>query len=325
MLTKDEVYDRLRIISDLHVEGLPELVDVAQYPDGDAIAVSDSQNTWVLDGDARKSFLKHVGLSNNLANRLSNSTVSNVLTELYMQKGASSLVVHGDNVLSVGQSGRFVSVHCDNVLGAVDAAIDNVSFNHVSIMPNYDVRIEMVGETRQEVTKGDFIRGGVMLKYNPLGITDPVVQAYGLRLICMNGAVSNTVFDTYSLAGSPTADDIEEWLTSQVRVAYESLPDTIARYKTLSNDVIEPSDRALLIEGLVKRAGLRGSDVKALWAKATEEPPQTAYDIMNLMTWVTSHYMLDASSIARAQSAVAAFVEEEAHNKICPTCNRIGE
>ena len=59
--------------------------------------------------------------------------------------------------------------------------------------------LEVVGTDETPVKAGDTIRSGVKVTFSPVGLTDLHVQAYALRLVCLNGATAMTVFEDYSL------------------------------------------------------------------------------------------------------------------------------
>ena len=190
------------------------------------------------------------------------------------------------------------------------------------VMPHYGARLELVGGLEHHVKKGDLIRSGVLIDFNPAGLTDPVVQAYGQRLVCTNGMTAMTVLESHTLTGNQ--DETEAWLREAVKTAYTGLESAVLRWREMAGFTIRPQDRSLLLGGLAKDSKLSGTAQAALYAQGTEEPPETAYDVLNLMTWLTSHVLENPQRIARAQAATARFAQDEIYHKHCPTCRRSG-
>ncbi|MBU1067638.1 hypothetical protein KKE60_07605, partial [Patescibacteria group bacterium] len=83
-----------------------------------------------------------------------------------------------------------------------------------------------------------------------------------------------------------------------------------------------PEDRNLVLESLLKRAGIRGADADVVRANALTHPPENAYDMMQLVTWASTHHLMNPRAIMRAQQAAAVFSDETEHQRVCPTCHK---
>ncbi len=144
---------------------------------------------------------------------------------------------------------------------------------------------------------------------------------YVLRLACTNGAISNTVVREFSYSGGE-GDDIWQWFRHSIKEAYRGFTRIVKGYEALAAEEVAPADRPLYLENLLKQAGVRGVMAEAVRARALEEPPRTAYDMMNLLTWASSHLLEEPRQIIRAQAAAAHFSEETTHARSCPVCHR---
>ena len=321
-----EVLDVLGSVGDIEVKTVSDDAAIVFSHDG-TMTVLDSGSVWGLEKDSRKSLLKHLGVTDGLVKKLSRPTAANVLTELYRRGGEACALVSNGDILSFAPKGRYRQVPITGVVEAIQEALPSgVDFHRVHLFPNFDISLEVTGPDEVPVRQDDLIRAGVKVTFSPIGFTDPVVQTYVLRLACTNGATSTTVIEDYSLGidSDPSNENVYDWLIETSKQAYEGLPVVAAQWQALSEDRIRPSDRALLIGGLAREAKVRGDAADALWAKATEEPPETAYDVLNLMTWLSSHVVNDPILVARIQRASANFVAENTHSKFCPTCQRAG-
>lgn len=73
--------------------------------------------------------------------------------------------------------------------------------------------------------------------------------------------------------------------------------------------------------GIQREAKISGEDANAVRAMAVDNPPNTSYDLMNLLTHATSHLIEDPKRVAIAQKAVASYTSENEHARVCPVCH----
>lgn len=88
----------------------------------------------------------------------------------------------------------------------------------------------------------------------------------------------------------------------------------------MAETAIAPEARAHVLEGLIRQAGLTGTNAATVRARALEAPPETEWEAFNLLTWATSHLLEDARQVARAQLAAARWAGETQHRTVCPAC-----
>ena len=314
----------LEPVKTLQVEKLSKTARVALVPEEKTLQVFDLEKdkAWTADDGAYMQTLKHIGVSHGLMGKLEQTTAGVVATELLQRKGRATALIQDGNLLALAPKGRYKALPVALVLETLQDTLGEVECNRASILPNYDVRLEIVGQQEYEVVKGDLVRSGVLIEFNPVGLHDPMIQSYGLRLVCTNGATAFEVLETHVMTSE--ISETREWLTTTMTQAYEGLGGAVERWRQMAGFAIDPHDRPLLLSGLAKEAGLKPKERASLFARATEEPPETAYDVFNLMTWLTSHVMEHPQRVSKAQTAVARFVQDEVYTRHCPTCNRAG-
>ena len=324
-MDKGELMSVLEPVVGLSMADVSNEASIVDMASGELMVRANGSEHLVVDR-ARKRLLSHIKVSGSLVDRLHVNTASNLLTELYQDGDGMSVLVNSDGVMLdfVDQKG-YKSVGIPDMLEAVEEVLgSDVEFNRAFVLPNYDVRLEIVGAEEVAVNAGDLIRAGVCIQFSPVGITNPTIQTFGVRLVCTNGMIGTTVFDNYELGLDFTGsnDDMFNWIKSTTDEAYSSIHQTAAQLRVLSEQPVSATDRPQLIASLANQARLRGRDASALWAQATEYPPETAYDVLNLMTWLSSHVLEDPKRVIRAQDASAGFVDQVYHRRFCPTCQR---
>ena len=323
-MKRDQLMDVLEPLANLKVQTVSGEASLELTPNG-SLWLSDDNNDWSLDDHSRKALLKQIGVSDSLLKKLNNVTATQVATELYRRQGDVSALTADDYIVGFTTYGRYKQLPLNEVFDNVEQSLGtDIDYNRAMVLPNKDIRVEIAGQDEQAVDVGDLVRSGVILQFNPMGLTDPTIQTYGLRLSCVNGMTSTKVIEQYALGldDDVTNEDVMTWIRNTSSDAYGAFPQVVKQWRTLLEEEIPSEDRPLLIGGIVQDAGLRGDLASALWAKATEEPPQTAYDVLNLMTWLSSHVIEDPKKVVRLQQVSANFADEVFHNKSCPTCKR---
>jgi hypothetical protein len=76
-----------------------------------------------------------------------------------------------------------------------------------------------------------------------------------------------------------------------------------------------------MLEELLRQAGITGKEAEAVRAQAIQEPPRNTYEMLNLVTWASSHIIHSPEKIQRAMIASATFVSETEHASVCPLCH----
>ena len=271
-----------------------------------------------------QSMASFIGLPWNLAAKLRPETFGTVATELLGRKNRYALVVKDGAITGVTRPRDYHTLNPERVLRTVETAIRGLEFHRVLILDDFVVSLEVIGERRQAVTRGDLIQAGAQITFSPLGTVDPMVRSYALRLVCTNGATSNTVLREFRYGGGGDGgegDDVWQWFRRSTRDAYGALDRIVARYRQMMEEQIRPEDRAMMLEAILREARISGGDASAIRSIAIENPPQTSYDMMNLLSQASSHLLEDPRRVRRAQNTLASYTSETEHARVCPVCH----
>ena len=295
---------------------------VVVTPDMVTLRPGSGQRHLEMTKGGAQSMADFVGLPRNLAAKLHPNTFGAVATELLARKQRYALMIKEGAVTAMGKPTEYRSLSPARVLSAIEGGIKGIEYHRVLILENFVVCLELIGERREPVVRGDLIQAGAQVSFSPIGTVDPIVQSYALRLVCTNGMTSNTILREFHYGGDGgEGDDIWQWFRRSSKEAYDSLDRIVARYRQMADEQIPAAQRAMMLEAMLRDAKITGSDANAIRAMAIENPPQTSYDMMNLLSNATSHLLEDAMRVRRAQNTVASFTSEEEHARLCPVCH----
>lgn len=267
-----------------------------------------------------ESLLKLSGFPQRLLKGLHVTTAAHALTELLEQKNFTAVHTN-DEIVDLVSTSRAANISIPGVLDTIDRVIPEADYRVVRILPHFGVQLEVSGAQEQAVVPGDLVRGGILTRFSPIGFIDPMVQPRVERLVCTNGATSFEVLREFHLGNDDIAD-FDHWLASSLTDAYGSFTHIVDQWRELTQHTIDPTQRALVLTGLLKKARVPARIADIVYAEAIERTPETAYDMLQLLTWATSHVIEDPERVIRAQAAAANFAEESSHARHCPTCNR---
>ncbi len=267
---------------------------------------------------------KFVGLPWNIASQLHPASFGAVANDLLERKQRYSLVVKDQRVTGVVKRGHYHTINPERALRAVEAGVPGIEFHRVMILDDLVVNIEVIGEKREPVSRGDLVQAGASVTFSPMGTVDPSVMAFALRLVCTNGQTHNHVLREFHWGGGGGSDDggdVWQWFRRSTRDAYNALNPIVERYRQMMQEEVTPADRAMILEAMLREAKITGEAANAVRAMAIENPPQTSYDIMNLITNASSHLLSEPKQVIRARKAIETYTDETSHARVCPVCH----
>ena len=325
-MERTEVLERLAPImnTDVRVVEHNPRTRVTVTPDMITLRPGGGARILEMTKEGAKSMAQFCGLPETVIKGLTPETFGLASTELLSHKERYGVIVKDNAITHFTRPGDYHSVNPERALRAVESAIPHIDFHRVSVLPDFAASLEVVGERRLPVRKGDLVQAGANITFSPIGTIDPMVQSYVLRLACTNGMVSNTILREFRFGdggGGGEGDDIWQWFREATKDAYNGLEAIVNRYQQMINDRIPADQRALVLEQILKEAHLGTSDTNAVRALALENPPQNAYDVMNLLTYASSHIVERPDAVRRTQLAVAGFTNEDTHRSLCPVCH----
>jgi len=263
-----------------------------------------------------------IGVPLRVMGKLQPDTFSDVATQLLARKEHYGLMVKDGAITGVAKHQSAHPVNPERVLKAIDSAIPHADYHRVMLMDGQTVNLEIVGDRRQAVHRGDMVQAGAFVTFSPVGTVDPLVQSYVLRLACTNGVTDTTILREYQFGrGGGEGDEVWQFFRNSVRDAYNSVGQITERYKQMLNERIRDSERVMMLEAMLREAKITGEDADAVRALALERPPQNTYDLMNLITYASSHVLERPQQIVRAQRAAADFAHTHEHARECPICH----
>jgi len=273
-----------------------------------------------LSEDGMTGLASFAGFSGAFFKTLSNDTLGKVATELLLHKEKYGILIKDGQIVDFTSPKHYHNIPAEKVLNTIEKVIPDVEYNR-ALVDRETVHLEVTGPDELLMLKGDNVRAGALIRWSPIGITLPSVQSFVLRRFCINGATSNTILREFGFGGGDEGN-VWEWFKKSVRDAYHSYNKVAEAWRKLVNENVPDQDRPLMLEALIKQAGLDPNVAEAVRSRALQEPPTNAYDMMNLVSFATSHLMDEPKRIHRAQSAIAAYTDAETHALTCPVCRR---
>jgi len=324
-LNKVEVLERMEPILNTQVRTMEHnpRTRVMVTPEMVTLRPGGGQRHLEMTTSGVQSLANFVGLPWNLAAKLRPETFGTVATELLGRRQRYAVMIKEGAVTAVAKPTEFRSLNPTRVLTAIERGIRGIDYHRVLLLDNFVVSLELIGERREPVVRGDLMQAGAQVSFSPIGTVDPIVQSYALRLVCTNGMTNNTVLREfhYGGGGGGEGDDIWQWFQRSSREAYNSLHRIVERYRRMMDEQIPADQRAMMLEAMLREAKISGEEANAIRAMAIESPPETSYDLMNLITNATSHLLEDPRRVRRAQNTVASYTSETEHARLCPVCH----
>lgn len=267
-----------------------------------------------------QNFLNFAGIPQPMVRVLSPDTKNRVANEMLARKDQYALVVHDNRVTSLARPNQINNaVNPERLLRTIEKAGSGIQYAKAMIIHGNQARLEVITDRNEEVVKGDMVAAGAVVQFSPLGIEYPQVESYVLRWWCGNGAVSN---DCLRKFGHGEGDDVWHFFRNSVKEAIRQVAKIKRRFQAMIEDNIPAAERAMVLEAMIKEARLPIEIAQAVRTRAIAEPPKNSYDIMNMITYASSHDLTEPRQIVRAQIAAAKFADEKQHARICPACRK---
>ena len=330
-MNRTEVLERMAPMLDTQVREVEHnaRTKVAIAPDMITFRPGGGARTLEMSKEGVRSMASFVDLPWSVANRLRPETFGAVSTELLRKKDRYSLIIKDGAVVAMEKPHKFHMVNPERALRAIEGGLPHIDYHRVLLLDDFVASLEVVGDRRQPVIRGDLIQAGANITFSPLGTVNPMVQSYIVRLACTNGMTSNTVVREFQFngdgdgghsGGSGGGDNIWHWFRDSVRDAYGSLDSIVGQYRQMIDQNIAPTDRATILEAMLKESGITGQNADTVRALALQQPPENRYDMINLISYASSHILGNPHQVRRAQQAVANNTNDDAHARVCPAC-----
>jgi hypothetical protein len=340
LLTREAILEKLEPFNRTNIRHVPDSSDSRVVIDENTVVIRPTRGARGIEVETSEGLpntLKVVGLPLDLAHKLSPGTFAACLSELLKKKEHYDIVVRNDKVVDlVPFKAERGTLQAERLLNAIEKQIPVQGYNRLLFLDDQMLQLEVVGEKTEPVVPGDLVQAGVLVRFSPLNIHIPAVQAYALRLDCTNGACSMINFAEFhggggghghgdnggNSRGNESGGDFWNWFRINVKKAYGSLDKVVATWRKLVDEKIDPKDRASIIAAMLKEARLKGEVADEIRAMAIEQPPENSWDIFNYITYASSHLLESPREIVAAMSAGADYAAAETHQRICPVCKK---
>lgn len=327
-MDKNQVLEQLEGLTKIRTKVIEGDFRVVHSPGDGTLAfrATPRAKPLLVEPESVGNVFRHAGVTDQLSQRLSSATLATVVQESLRSRddGRFSVLTRDNQIIDLGPPGEYQSVAPERVLTNIEKGMkDAVEYHKILNLPHHTVQLQTIGLEERAVAVDDIVRAGVLVQFSPIGVTAPSIQAFNMRLVCTNGMTTTEVMRefTFGRGGDGGGEDIWKWFRASSREAYRSLDAVVDRYRQLMAEEISAEDRATIINALLASMRANRVTVEAVRAEALRNPPQNSYDVMNLGSWATSHVMEDPAHVVRGQRSLAAFVSEESHARLCPTCN----
>lgn len=171
---------------------------------------------------------------------------------------------------------------------------------------------------QEHVVKGDIVQSGVHLAFGVTGMPTPSVEAYILRLACLNGATSTEFTGQFRASSSGDGPGLWDWLKDTILIAAGTLSKEVARLRALREIPLDGNTSAV-VESLFAEQRLPRGAREVIAAMVMDRRPQTVYDLYNIITEAGSHRVDRREQVLALAHAAGGFA---AHAERCPMCFR---
>lgn len=274
-----------------------------------------------LSEEGVKSLAKFSGMSHKLCQEISPDLFGQVATQVLARRGHYSVMLMDGAIASFDKPHLGRQVNPERLVATIERAIPHPEYLQVIPRDDFTASIELVGEKQEAVVRGDLVRAGALINFSPIGTVAPEVQSFVLRLLCTNGMVDTQVLREYNGGGGGEGDDIYQWFRKSLVDAYSAITPIVNRFREMREDHIPAAQRALILEDMLRKADIKGELADTIRARAIQEPPRNAYEMLNLITFASSHLAPDPAQIRRLRSVAAHFSSEGRHSGLCPLCH----
>lgn len=327
MMKREEVLSRIATVSDV----TPKVVDSANprvtFIGSDnaqlAIKPSSGARSIPLSVEGSKSLISLVGMTAKMRTDLTGPTFQKAASELLTKRGRFTVLTKDGVGLEILGGKHHYPVEPDRALRSIEQV--GMNFHRVYTRDDRSVVIQTLGERIESVTKakGDRVQAGATVIFSPLGTVIPQVQSFCMVVFCSNGCAMEEVSESFSFAdggGSQNPDGFWEWFRKNLRKAADSIGIQTQHFREMQGHRINPNERPAALEGILQQAHLPDDMEKLVRARALAQPPENAWEMMNLITYATTHATDDYEVVRKSNKAMSTFAHNVAVHKVCPLC-----
>lgn len=323
-MTRTQVLERIPNLTGFQLRTFGAEPTALLDKDGGLQGIRCDRGTRAVDvtPEAAEALFRQIYLKEPLSKKLTPKTKGLVLNEA-LADTPLALMVKDHQGIDIVPARSIRLLQPERVTQTLERAIDGAEFCHVSELSGHVLHLEIMGHQEMAVARGDLVRAGVSIDFPVIGGRDLQVRSYVQRLICTNGAITNDFMGDYSYRDHSGDDggEVLHWIRLKARAAYRALNKVVTRWIELTHQEVPAGERAEVLEHWIREAKMPPDVAEEIRAQALNAPPANQYDMMNLITWGTSHVDMEPNRRRRSLHYLAALQEHTVSGRVCPRCH----
>lgn len=171
-------------------------------------------------------------------------------------------------------------------------------------------------EIKETAQRGDFIYGGIKIKYSILGEHPFRISVFLLTLVCMNGMVSANEIYVFNKRRAVGGEN--EFVEGSLQTGIGVLQQEVSRVQQLTSIPVTDEHIIPYVESLFDNAGVNQKSREEVLKQIVEKRPKNLYQLMNAAT-SAAHSVENRGDVYGLQSLGGYIVS---HAASCPSCHR---
>jgi len=191
--------------------------------------------------------------------------------------------------------------------------LDDISWRNTTfgvVFPKFEFNI------KDEVSKGDWVYGGIKIKMSLLGEFATRISAFFLTLACLNGMISMNEVFVYNRKNGLEGQDA--FLVDGLQMALGALSTEVQRVQDLKKVTVNNEHITNYIGQIFDQMSVNQKSRLAVLEKVIEKQPENLYDLMNTVTSVAN--TIENRVEAYHLQSVGGYIVQ--HAESCKTCHR---
>ena len=174
-------------------------------------------------------------------------------------------------------------------------------------------------EIKDKVSKGDYVYGGMKVKYSPIGEFPFKMSAFFMTLVCMNGMISANEIYKFSKKSAINGED--EFIEQSFKTGLDVLGVEVGRIQALKDVKLTDGEHIVsYIHAMFDRAGMGHKSRTLILERIQTAAPTDLYGLMNAVT--AASHDVEENHRADVYDIQALGGDLVNHASTCGTCHR---
>lgn len=324
IISKDEVLNRISSIVDQtsHKVTDTSTIDVSKTQGSDLVITDGSKEFHLNDDISKLAASRFVGINSYAFDKMTVGLQRRVIEAVLQASDPFSIITDDNRVIQLTNS-KASPINVVSLLDHIEKSIEGMQFHTASVRRNRIADISIVSPIVKpiKINGKDVIQAGAFISVSPSGSSTPKVRAYTVNQICSNGAVSSAYGQEYNYTDG---EQVNGWATDSIKESLASVGITAEQYIRLSKiEIDDDSQRKSIIRNMIEKSNLSEDNSKLVWDRAKQTPPNTLWDVFNIITYVVTHQMSGGTSRYNAWRGIGDFAARHSNVKHkCDICNK---